>query len=393
LSVLKSRDTSLLESEKKTLRSFLFLYTVFSIVILIFSGVIYYNTQKELMFERQNSKLKNYSFRLIKKLEYMHEHFYDGIKYPRFKEFNSAIYDSSGKLIFSTLKERHVNLNSTIYNINDKIHYIRLLNSFYLGAMYVVIEIEDTTFKNFFSINVIIMGFILFLILTTAGYFLAKLLLKPMRDSLYLLDRFIKDTTHELNTPVTSIMTNIEMIDRRVMAEKNLKKLKRIEVAAKTISNIYEDLTFVALGNKTERKDEWIDLKFLLTERIEFFKTMAESKHITINAYLQEAKIFIDKNKMTRVIDNLFSNAIKYNKHNGVINIFCKNNMFYMEDTGIGIKKEHLNEICNRYVRFNDSEGGFGIGLSIVYAITREYNIDIKFDSKVGKGTKVELKW
>jgi len=393
LSVLKSRDTNLLESEKRTLRSFLLLYTIFSIVILIFSGVIYYNTQKELMFERQNSKLKNYSSKLIKKLEYMHNNFHNGIEYPRFKKFNSAIYDSSGKLIFSTLDEKHVNLNSTIYNINDKIHYIRLLNSFYLGAMYVVIEIEDNTFKNFFSINVIIMGLILFLILTTAGYFLAKLLLKPMRDSLYLLDRFIKDTTHELNTPVTSIMTNIEMIDRKVMAEKNLKKLKRIEVAAKTISNIYEDLTFVALGNRTERKDEWIDLKSLLMERIEFFKTMAESKHVTINANLQEATIFIDKNKMTRVIDNLFSNAIKYNKSNGVINIFCKNNIFYIEDTGIGIKKEHLNEIYNRYVRFNDSEGGFGIGLSIVYAITKEYNIDIRFDSKLGQGTKVELKW
>jgi len=393
LSVLKSRDTNLLESENKTLRSFLLLYTIFSIVILIFSGVIYYNTQKELMFERQNSKLKNYSSTLIKRLEYMHNNFHDGIIYPRYKEFNSAIYDSSGKLIFSTLKEKSVNLNSTIYNINKKIHYIRLLNSFYLGAMYVVIEINDTTFENFFSINVIIMGLILFMILTTAGYFLAKLLLKPMRNSLYLLDRFIKDTTHELNTPVTSIMTNIEMIDRDIMVDKNLKKLKRIEVAAKTISNIYEDLTFVALGNKTETKDELVQLKSLLKERVDFFKTIAESKQVRIVLDLHEASIYIDKNKITRVIDNLLSNAIKYNKNRGFVKVFCKDYTLVIEDSGIGIKKEHLSEICNRYARFNDSEGGFGIGLSIVYAITKEYNIKINFDSKEGDGTKVELKW
>jgi two-component system OmpR family sensor kinase len=345
------------------------------------------------MFEKQNSNLKNYSSKLIKKLEVMHNNFYNGIKYPRFKKFNSAIYDSSEKLIFSTLEEKKVNLNSTIYNINNKIHYIRLLNSFYLGAMYIVIEIEDDTLKHLFSADVIVFGLTLFFILITAGYFLAKLMLKPMRNSLYLLDRFIKDTTHELNTPVTSIMTNIEMIDRDVMVKKNLKKLKRIEVAAKTISNIYEDLTFVALGNKMQVKDEVVDLKQLLQERIEFFRTLADSKNIKIECDLYPSSINIDKIKISRVVDNLLSNAIKYNKNGGYIKIYAKKNLFYIEDSGIGIKSEHIGKICNRYSRFNDSEGGFGIGLSIVLAITKEYGIDIKFDSKLGKGTKVTLKW
>ncbi len=393
MSVLKNRDTSLLESEKKTFHSFLLLYTIFSLVILIFSGVLHYKIQKELMFERQNSNLKNYSSKLIKKLEFMHKNFHNGIEYPRFKKFNSAIYDSSEKLIFSTLKEKNVNLNSTIYNINNKIHYIRLLNSFYLGAMYVVIEIEDNTLEHFFSANVVVLGLILFFILIIAGYFLAKLMLKPMRNSLYLLDRFIKDTTHELNTPVTSILTNVEIINRDVMAEKNLKKLRRIEVAAKTISNIYEDLTFVALGNKIQTQDEEVDLKLLLQERIEFFRALADSKNIKIESDLYPSSIKIDKIKMTRVIDNLLSNAIKYNKNGGFIKIYTKRGLFYIEDSGIGIKSSHIDEIFNRYSRFNDSEGGFGIGLSIVWAITKEYNIDIKFDSKVGKGTRVTLKW
>jgi two-component system OmpR family sensor kinase len=214
-----------------------------------------------------------------------------------------------------------------------------------------------------------------------------------MKDALHLLDTFIKDTTHELNTPVTSIMTNVEMIDRDIMAKKNLKKLRRIEVAAKTISNIYEDLTFVALGNKIQTKDEKVDLKLLLKERIEFFRTLADSKNIKIECDLYPSSIIIDKMKITRVIDNLLSNAIKYNKNGGFIKIYAKKNLFYIEDSGIGIKSEHINEIFNRYSRFNDSEGGFGIGLSIVLAITKEYDIDIKFDSKVGKGTKVTLRW
>jgi len=125
---------------------------------MIFSGVIYYNSQKELLFERQNSKLKSYSSKLIKELEHMHNNFHDGIVYPRFEDFNSAIYDSSGKLIFSTLKQKSVNLNSTIYNKDGKTHYIRLLNSFYLGAMYVVIEIDDIVWGNFLTTYTVFLG-------------------------------------------------------------------------------------------------------------------------------------------------------------------------------------------------------------------------------------------
>ncbi len=390
--VLKSRDTSLLDSEKRTLRSFFLLYIFFSFVIIVFSSIIYYNSQKELMFEKQNSKLKKYSSKLIKDLEYMHKNFYDGIKYPRYANFKSAIYDSSGKLIFSTLEYNDVNLELTIYNTHNKTHYIRLLNSFYLGAMYVVIEI-DNNLKNSFYIKTIFFGTVLFSIFLITGYFLLRLLLKPMRESLHLLDRFIKDTTHELNTPVSSILANIEMIDRDKMVEKNLKKLKRMEVAAKTISTIYDDLTFVALGNKTKNRNENIDIKELLEERGEFFKTLAESKKIKINYDLKSSYIYMDKSKITRVIDNLLSNSIKYNISRGYIMINSSQNYFSIEDSGIGIAKEDLNRICQRYARFNDSEGGFGIGLSIVAAIIDEYSMNIEIKSELNKGTKVSLRW
>ena len=390
--VSKSKDTSLLDSEKRTLRSFFILYFFLTLIIIVFSSIIYYNSQKELMFEKQNSKFKKYSSKLIRDLKFMHNNFYDGIKYPRYKEFRSAIYDSSGKLIFSTLENKNVNLDLTIYKIGDKIHYIRLLNYFYLGAMYVVIEI-DNNLGNIFLLKTAFFGLVLLIIFLIAGYFLLNLLLKPMRESLYLLDRFIKDTTHELNTPVSTILANIEMMDKEKMIEKNLKKLKRIEVAGKTLSTIYEDLTFVALGNKTKNKDEKIDIKELLFERGEFFKTLAESKKIKIFYDLKESYLVIDRAKITRVIDNLLSNAIKYNKTNGIIKITSDKNSFIIEDSGIGIGKENLKKIYQRYSRFNESEGGFGIGLNIVWAITKEYNINMDIKSTINKGTKVILQW
>jgi two-component system OmpR family sensor kinase len=66
--------------------------------------------------------------------------------------------------------------------------------------------------------KLLLYAFISFIVFGLLGLFLAHLFIKPLRDSVMLLDRFIKDTTHELNTPLSTILANIEMMDREVMA-------------------------------------------------------------------------------------------------------------------------------------------------------------------------------
>lgn len=393
--VSKSKATSLLKSEKKTLTSFLFLYAFFSIVILIFSAFIYYNLQRDNMLEDQNNRLKEYSYELIAKIRHMHNNFDTNRKYPRFVYFTSAIYDSSGNVIFSTLEETNVNLKNSVYRIDNNIHFVRLMESYYLGAMYIVIEIEDDEeLLGSVKYKVFVYGMILFLILLIAGYFLLKLMLKPMRDRLHLLDKFIKDTTHELNTPISSILANIEMINKNQLSEKNSKKIKRIDIASRTISNLYDDLTYIALGNQIKSDDQIINLTRLVTERVEFFKVIASIKHIECNLHLDKnVKLFIDKNKIIRVIDNLLSNAIKYNKRGSFIKITLQNAYLCIEDGGIGIDDDKLEQMFDRYVRLNDSEGGFGIGLNIVYEIASEYNLILDIESTPSIGTKVVIRW
>ena len=393
--VSKNKATSLQKSERKTLVSFLLLYSFFAVVILSFSAFIYYNLQKDVMLREQNSQLKEYSDELIAKLRHLHENFSETKRYPRSKAYNSAIFDSSNKEIFSTLEQKEVDLNKHLYVIGDKIHYIRILERYYLGTMYLVIEINDNEkWLSFFKVKVLTYGLILFLILLIAGYFLLKLLLKPMRESLYLLDRFIKDTTHELNTPVSAILMNIETIPRENLDEKSAKKIHRIDIAARTISNIYNDLTYVALKNQVKSKDENVNITELIRERAEFFKVISTQKKLSCELELQEdVFIMIDRSKISRLIDNLISNAIKYNKKGGLIRIRLEKNFFVIEDSGIGMSKKEIRDIFERYTRFNKSEGGFGIGLNIVSAIAREYKLDIHVDSTLQKGTKVKISW
>ena len=183
------------------------------------------------------------------------------------------------------------------------------------------------------------------------------------------------------------------MMDQSVMVEKNKTKLSRINIAAKTVSVLYKDLMYLTLEQEKENENEEINLQTLIEDRVEYFSILAESKHLTFTLDLVDVMIVMDRRKLTRVIDNLISNAIKYNKRYGSIGFILRKNILTVWDTGIGIAEEKIPFMFDRYLRFNNIEGGFGIGLSIVKKILDEYNISIKVESRIGEGTTMVIKW
>lgn len=393
--VLKSLDIDLTQSEKKTLLGFLSLYSFFTIVILFFISFLYFSFQKDLMLQKNRLVMQEYANDFVFRLKNLHVNFDKYKYYPRDEKFNSAIYDSDGKLIFSTLESKKVNLDGVIYTSGAKIHFIEEPESYYLGAKFVVLEIpDDQEWLILLEKEITIFVIIAFFFMTFLGYFLLKIFLRPMRDALHLLDRFIKDTTHELNTPVSAIISNVEMIDISTLDEKLARKIKRIDIGAKTISNIYEDLTFLTLDNKIISQNENLDLTNIVKQRVEYFRTLAEVKKIEfITEIDDEITIFCDRKKIIKVIDNFLSNAIKYNKIKGKIIISLKEHYLSIKDTGKGMTQEQIENLFQRYVRFDNSVGGFGIGLNIVSKIAKEYNFKINVISKLGEGTDMEIRW
>ncbi|QDF29195.1 sensor histidine kinase [Halarcobacter anaerophilus] len=393
--VLKSLDIDLTQSEKKTLLGFLSLYSFFTIVILFFISFLYFSFQKDLMLQKKRIMMQEYANDFVFRLKNLHINFDKYKYYPRDEKFNSAIYDSEGKLIFSTLESKDVDLDGVVYTSGSKIHFIEEPESYYLGAKYVVLEIpDDEQWLILLEKEITVFVIIAFFFMTLLGYFLLKLFLRPMKDALHLLDRFIKDTTHELNTPVSAIISNVEMIDITKLDEKLAKKIKRIDIGAKTISNIYEDLTFLTLDNKIISQNEYLDLSAITNQRVEYFRTLAEVKKLEIIANIEEkVTIFCDRKKMIKIIDNFLSNAIKYNKIKGKIIVNLRQSSLSIEDTGKGMTQEQIENLFQRYVRFDNSVGGFGIGLNIVSIIAKEYDFKIDVSSKLHEGTKMELKW
>lgn len=201
-----------------------------------------------------------------------------------------------------------------------------------------------------------------------------------MREQIESLDRFISDTTHELNTPISAILMTIQSLKQI-----EPKKMKRLEASAKRLSVMYSSLTY-RLEGKVE-PSERLHFDEIVRERVEYVKELIESKRLHITLKLEETQVIMPRISSARLIDNLLSNAIKYSDVGDSISITLHHNVLKVKDTGIGIDKKVQDDIFTRYHRANEERGGFGIGLNIVLSICKKYNIKLALESQKGEGS------
>lgn len=336
--------------------------------------------------------MKQYSLEVLEQISSLHKSSHERCEYPRFDNFKSAIYDIDKRVIFSTFEYRVQNFDQEFFIDHDRSYYIAPVHPYYLGGAYIVIEKESKDF-TILSNLIPIAAFVVFITIFTA-YFLARAVLKPIRANLMLLDDFIRDTTHELNTPITTILANIDLLDMQSITQKNLKKIERIKIAALSISNLYEDLVYLVFNHQISSKNEELNLSKILKERIDYFTLMASSKKIVFESSIMADILYVaDQKKIERLIDNILSNAIKYSKHSTTITVILESNKLSIKDEGKGMSEENVKKIYEKYSRFDNTQGGFGIGYSIIGGVIKEYSIDLHINTRVGEGTKVTLSW
>ncbi|RXJ86017.1 cache domain-containing protein [Arcobacter sp. CECT 8985] len=194
--------------------------------------------------------------------------------------------------------------------------------------------------------------------------------------------QFLKNSVHEINTPLAIIQTNIDLLKRDT--PKN-KYITNIESGCKIIQNIYNDLSFMIKKDRVEYKKEYLNFSEILNSRIEFFAEVAKSNSLFFIANVQEdIYIKFNKTQLQRVIDNNISNAIKYSYAKSPIYIKLK----YLNDEKIEFqvktaseKIENKDKIFNDFYRENNARGGFGLGLRIVKEICDKNLVIIKLDS------------
>ena len=194
--------------------------------------------------------------------------------------------------------------------------------------------------------------------------------------------KFIKNSVHEVNTPLTIIQTNIDLLKMKIP---NNKYITNIESGSKIIQYIYDDLSYLVKKDRVVYEKEYLDFSKILISRIVFFDEIATSNSLHFVSNI-ENDIYIKFNitELQRIIDNNLSNAIKYSFAKSAITV----NLDYIDDEEVEFsvstnsnKIENKNKIFDDFYRENNSRGGFGLGLKIVKEICDKNLVIIMLDS------------
>ena len=214
---------------------------------------------------------------------------------------------------------------------------------------------------------------------------------------------FTANVSHELKSPLQSIMGSAELIENGLVKKEDMPKfIGNIRSEATRLLTLINDIIKLSkLDEGTTLSEQDFDLYSLVKENIEVLKSSAEKKNISVSFKGESLMMKSMKPLVSEIVYNLIDNAIKYNVENGSVEISIsrdKNNIILsVSDTGIGIPEEYQERVFERFYRVDKSHsketGGTGLGLSIVKHAVQDIGADIKLESRCGKGTVVTVRF
>ncbi len=375
-------------SERRSLYRFMTIYALSTLLLFGVGAVIFYQFEVYQMQENERRAIKHDSNSIIPIIKNI-----DLERLRQIRDMRVAVYTGEKEYLFGTFKPTEVEWGRNFVLRGDVLRHIRVIPPPHRKhTAYMVVERKvNTSALSTLRQMIAYASLLALFVVLGLGYFLGRLFIAPMRESIRKLNLFVQDTTHELNTPISTILTNIEMLGILGKCEKN-EELEHIEIASKTLSRIYEDLSYLKLNESYQRRVEAVDISQLLEERLTYFSSLMRAKAIRLSREITPHVIQeIDRTDAIRLYDNLLSNAIKYSDKGGDIFVSLTPDGFLLRDTGRGMDTRTLAKVFERFERGDTSEGGFGIGLDVVSGIVRHYRYRIEMDSELGEGSVVKV--
>lgn len=349
--------------EKKALIKFTLIYFILVASLVLILGFLYFWQQKHLIMKKSVMQMLQYAEVLVKtEFNYAQEGFSYELKKNQKIVFDIPIKQNGvyTKVFPISQKEGFIEVSTDAKPIDEEILKVKQLT----------ITIQTA----------------LLIVLLLMSYFLAKISINPMQETISHLDRFIIDLIHDLNTPATSILLNSDILLQKESDEKKIKKLNRIKISAHTIASLYKNLEII-LNQKLAK--EQVDIQRVIQVKIEDFKLLFPNIEFDVNI---EANSLVQTNEkaLIRILDNVLSNSCKYShEENPKIEITFKNQILSIKDNGKGVN--YPQKIFERY--YKEKNQGHGIGMHIVHRLCDNLNITLKIDSSLKnmQGTAVVL--
>jgi heavy metal sensor kinase len=210
--------------------------------------------------------------------------------------------------------------------------------------------------------------------------------------------RFTADASHELRTPLAIIHSHSQLaLSRPRSAEEYQTMFQTCLRASDRMKNLVDSLLLLARadGGRLNLTLAPVDLRRIAEDAIDLLTPLAAARSITIEKKLQAAVLTADATRLAQVAANLLSNAIRYNRDGGKVEVTVSEDatdaILTISDTGLGIAPENQTHLFERFYRVDEArsraEGGSGLGLSICKTIVQAHGGAITFQSEVNKGT------
>ena len=212
---------------------------------------------------------------------------------------------------------------------------------------------------------------------------------------------FTANVSHELKTPLQSIMGSAELIENGLVKQEDMPRfVGHIRTEAARLVTLIEDIIRLSqLDEGGEFPFEPVDLKKLAEEASTSLASAAAEKQVTIRVHGDDRQITTVRRLASEIIYNLCDNAVKYNREGGSVDVTIDGTahgaVVTVQDTGIGIPPEHQSRVFERFYRVDKSHsrqsGGTGLGLSIVKHAVQYLGGRIELESQPGKGTTMRV--
>ncbi|KAA0566072.1 cell wall metabolism sensor histidine kinase WalK [Bacillus sp. CH30_1T] len=213
---------------------------------------------------------------------------------------------------------------------------------------------------------------------------------------------FVANVSHELRTPLTTMRSYLEALAEGAWQDENIAP-QFLDVTQNETERMIRLVNDLLQLSKMDSKDyrfnkDWVDFILFFNKIIDRFE-MTKNVNVTFNRFLPDKAMFVevDQDKITQVLDNIISNALKYSPEGGTITFKTIEKNGYIEisvsDQGLGIPKENLEKIFERFYRVDKARtrqmGGTGLGLAIAKEMISAHGGDVWATSTEGKGTTI----
>lgn len=392
---------------------FLFLIYVVTIIIVIFDPDIYFsatavaclliyhlftsrNVNRKLIVEKDKSvsKLKFRLKETIKESEEAYKHF---LSLSKTLGSGVVMIDEDGVINFAN-KDVFNFFNQNMNNLKyDEIRNIKPLYNFINKAYLMEKAKRDQIFYNecYYDIkSTPIVENSLF-----KGCLIVIHDITTLRTAENFQKRFTADVSHELKTPLSSIKGVSELLerDKDMSLDDRQEFIGIIRKEASRMETILSDLLIISKMDRIDYdlKLSVSDIKTVIVESVNILERLAISKNIAISIDVESKSLEFDKVKLEHALINLIKNAINYTDE-GKISVMGKivdnSYLITIEDTGIGIPNNEMDNIFKRFYRIDGARsrdtGGSGLGLSIVKNVVKKHGGEIDVISEINKGTK-----